>query len=309
MYEKNMKLKAEIIVNEAIKKARWIWLDYIKASAKSLLVALVLVIEFELVYRTFLGISGSQNEYWSPALMATTGAIMVTAFHVLGRAGQNNSAVRFVKSLTPYLVCIYVIGLGLLISGIVSLDAGGVLLTSPSDIVIGGLPDFESERHWLQAVFENITNPLALALFSFGIGGLSIVNLFVAHELIEGILESVHKIRDIKSEADSKKKDYSAAIQCEERHREIQFDKGDIALWSQSRLLSETAVQLSALINDALSKHKRFIKAGELSPAPGQITISDPIDPKPIELDVKKISTLDIKAITKILQSHSAIED
>lgn len=304
MLDKDTWLSMEAVVNEAVKKARWLWLTYVKAGIRSILLLLVLGIEFELLYRTFSGIAGDNNEYWSPGLMALTGVIMVSAFHLLARLNHANPALTLIRRLTPWLLGIYLLGLGLLTAGIINLDTGGVLLENPATIVIGGLPG-EQSQHWLAWIFEKVTNPLALAMFSFGIGGLAIVNLFVAHELFHGLQKNVNQIQNIKSEADRLQKEYATVKRCAERERELKVELNAITLWSPERVMREAALLLSTLIHDAAAKHRRYIKGRDIAPPPGPLSLNDPIDPKMIERDLKKIEALDLKAILKLLSAHT----
>lgn len=305
MIDQQDRLRAETRVNEAIKAAQWLWFSY--AVLVLLIAPLILVggSEYELLYRTFEAISGEDNEYWSPGLMALTGAIMVTAFHLLASKSPDNPALLLIRRLTPWLIGLYLVGLGLLTAGVISLDASGVLLENPTSIVIGDLPSAKPEAHWLTALFENITNPLALALFSFGIGGIAIVNLFVAHGLIEGIKKTLHKIHETKPEAKRLSDELKTVRNNEAQHRELQYDLNEIQLWFPERITHEAALRLSNIITEATAKHERFINAGNFAPESGPLTLRDPVDPKLIERELKKIKALDLKAITKILKAHA----
>lgn len=305
MIDQQDRLRAETRVNEAVKAAQWLWFSY---ATLALLVALLILVgssEYELLYRTFEAIAGENNEYWSPAMMALTGAIMVTAFHLLASKSPDNPALRLIRRLTPWLIGLYLVGLGLLTAGVINIDASGVLLQNPTSIVIGGLPNAKPELHWLTALFENVTNPLALALFSFGIGGIAIVNLFVAHGLIEGIKKTLHKIHETKPEASRLNAELKTVKKNEAQYRELQYDLHHINLWSPERVRHEVALLVSMVINEAIAKHERFIKAGNFAPESGPLTLRDPVDPKLVEREIKKIKTLDLKAITKILKAHS----
>ncbi len=304
MLDKDTQLSMEAIVNEAVKKARWVWMVYVKAGLRGALLALVLGIEFELLYRTFAGIAGEDHQYWSPGLMALTGVIMVSAFHLLARLGADNPALKLIHKTTPYLLSVYLCGLGLLTAGIINLDAGAVLLENPAQIIIGGLPS-EQSRPWLSLLFEKFTNPLALALFSFGIGGLAIVNLFVAHELTQGLHKNINHIHNVKSEADRLQSEYKTVQRAQENARELQAQLQAVDLWSQGAVLQEAALVLSTTIQDASAKHRRFIKGKELTPPPGPLSLFDPIDPKLIERDLKKIEALDLKSIHKLLSGYA----
>lgn len=306
--DKYLLLRAQILVGEAQKKVRLLWLTKLSASFRAALLALVLTIEFELLYRTFKGIAGKDNEYWSPDMMALTGVVMVSAYHLLNKGGHNSAIARVIHAATPVLLGTYLAGLGLLTAGVVSLDTIGMLVAAPGEIVIGALPTEIPDKPWLEALFQNVINPLAVGLFALGIGGVAVINLFVASELIDGIKRAVIKIRDTKPEAARLRAEFEALERNLARARELQFDEGDLALWPRSRLISETALQLGSVIQGAAARHRHFVKSNELSPSPGPLDLKRPVDSKPIERDLKKIEALDIKAITKILQSQTETE-
>lgn len=305
MIDKDTRLTMETIVNDAVSKARWLWLTYVKTIVRGLLLTGVLGLEFEILYRTFQGISGESNEYWSPELMALTGFVMVTAFHLLARLEEDHIALRFIRAITPWLLGLYLVGLGLLTSGIINLDASGVLLQSAGSIIIGSVADTSTpDTEYVNWIFEEVTNPLALMCFSLGIGGLAIVNLFVAHELITQLHRNISHIHHVKDDADRLKAEHALFLEKEERASQLQESLNSVNLWSKESIIYETTLLLSALIHDAASKHREFIKGRDLAPAPGPVSIQEPIDPKLIERDLKKIEALDLKAISKLLHTY-----
>lgn len=308
MIDKDLFLRAQILVDDAQKKVRFLWLKKLNAGFKSALLALVLTIEFELLYRTFTGIAGKDNEYWSPEMMALTGAIQISAYHLLHKGGHNSAIARAVRAATPLLLGVYLVGLGLLTAGVVSIDTIGMLISDPGEIIIGALPAEIPDKPWLEALFQSVINPAAVGLFALGIGGLAIVNLYVAGELIDGIKHAVFKIRDTKPEAARLKAEFENLERNLARARELQFDAGDLALWPTSRLISEAALQLSGVIHEAATHHRKNVKRKEFAPSPGPLDLERPVDAKLIERDLRKIDALDIKAITKILQSNTHTE-
>ena len=303
MIDHELILKMETRVNAGRKAVRWLWLTYAGVGSQFVLLGTVLGIEFVLLYRTFEAISGKNNEHWSPEQMALTGAIMVSAFHLLCKAKKDNPALRLITQLTPLLLVIYLAGLGLLTAGIIYIDASGLLLSTTTQLVIGVLPSEVAEVHWLDWVFESLANPAALGLFSLGIGGLAIVNLFVAHALLDRLDKGVASIKERKSEANRLEKEYRIVQRNLIRHRELQFDLGDLELWPAPRLVRETAMQVNRLQQDGAAHHRRYVKRPDITPPPGLLDLPDHVDPKSIERDLKKIEALDVKAIIRIIQS------
>jgi hypothetical protein len=308
MIDHELLLKMETRVNAGRKAVRWLWLTYVGLGSQFVLLGTVLGIEFVLLYRTFEAISGKNNEHWTPELMALTGATMVSAFHLLCKAKEDNPALRVINKLTPLLLVIYLLGLGLLMAGIIYIDASGLLLSTTTELVIGVLPEAATQVHWLDAIFENFANPVALGLFSLGIGGMAIVNLFVAHALLGGLDRGVSRVRDRKSEANRLEKEYDIVQDKLKRHRELRFDHADLELWTDSRLIHETALQINRLQRDGTADHRYYVKHRDIEPPPGLLSLPDHVDHKLIERELKKIDALDVKAITKIINNNTLLE-
>jgi hypothetical protein len=304
MFEQNLILQMEARMIEVQRKLRGLWSAYVQAALKFPLLALVLAVEFELLYQTFSGIAGQDNRYWSPGLMATTGVIVVCAYHLLD-GDRNGAMARLVRGITPVLIGLYLSGLGLLLAGVISLDSIPVLLSGVSDLVIGALPGDAPQKPWIEAFFQDAISPAGLAVFALGIGGLSIVNLFVASELLHGIAAHIHTIRDTKPEAARLQAEYETVQRCLTRYRELSQDLGDMTLWLDQRVMQETALQWSAAVQEALARHKRFIKRKEIAPTPGPFSPTDSIDPKLIEKEIRKIEAFDLNAILRVLNARA----
>ncbi|MGH1432541.1 MAG: hypothetical protein ACRBB4_15670 [Neptuniibacter sp.] len=305
MIDNDLLLRMSIRVNDVLKRQMWLWVDYVKVVFQKLLLLLTLGIEFELLLRTFQGMAGEDHQYWTPGLMALTGVIMISAFHLLATTSKDNAFIRLIHRAAPFLIGFYLVGMGLLTTSIIGQDASGALLDTPFALVIGEPSTAEVQQHWLSAFISDTLSPIALSVFSFGVGGLAIVNLLVAHVLIGSIKKSWHKIRNIKPEADRLKNEQHIVKTACSHYHDQQAALHDINLWSTEQIRHEAALQLAALIHSVAAKHRRYLKGKEVSPNPSPIDLKDPVDPKIIERDLKKIEAMDFKAILRTLQSYT----
>jgi len=164
-------------------------------------------IEWEIIYRVFQYISG-ENDYWSPGLMGLSAAIMVIGFHILAAWNPANFAARFVDRVVQFLIPVYLIGIGLYITSSLFGDGLSTAFGSEIPLVIGNLPKAVG-TDWISTLFESITNPLATLALSPGVGGLAIVNIFVAHHLLKMVAINLEDIYERISNAKEAVKDHS----------------------------------------------------------------------------------------------------
>lgn len=236
---------------------------------------------------------------------------MVAGFHLLGQMQRGHFLLSWVRKLIPYLILLYGLGAGLIAATLFNQDAVAALLSSAGagEIVIGIVETVEPEEHWLEWFLNDITSPIALAAFSLGIGGLAIVNLFVAHELIHLIVDALADIRARKINAQHLKTEYAYVLECLENYRENHFDLGETALWTAPKITRETALQLSELIESHKRRHEAFIKRREINGKRPRHRPDDLIDAKAIERDLKKIDALDFSALHQMITRLNPLED
>lgn len=167
---------------------------------QAILIVVVLTLEYELIYRLFVGISGTDHAYWSPSLMALTGGIMVIGYHLKAKVQPNHPVVRFVEAVSLWVIAAYLLGIGLLVAALIGLDIPGDFLGAGSGSSLFGdsdtsLTDKLMPGYWIDWILTNVSNPVAIAAFSLGIGGLAVVNISVAHQLISRLVANLSTSR------------------------------------------------------------------------------------------------------------------
>ena len=216
------------------------------------------VIEWEIIYEVFAYLSSEDDGYWAPELMGCTALIMIVGFHLLAKSNPNNLAVRIVKASVQVLIPLYLIGIGSLIAAIMYAGGLGGMVEAPLELTLGTLPQ-AIEGNWLDTLFESITNPVAILVLALGIGGLAIVNIFVAHHLIIMI---GNNLSDLSSRFIRAKE----AVKCHATIKRTQRDASKLLLKLEKlndrddhsiRLMISNEVM--AVISEALHPHKVWL--------------------------------------------------
>ena len=234
----------------------------VAAFFQSVVVVFVGYVEWELVYRVFAYLEGD-GDYWSPTLMGFTSAIMVVGFHLLAMVRPDNLAMRFVDRVVQVLIPLYVLGVGLLIAAIIYADGlSGLLDPAPPVNILGTPPeDSSGVAAWLDGLFTHLTNPAAVLIFSLGVGGLAICNLFVAHHLMVLIAQALGDAVSRAQGALQARADWTMIRKAQKAYA----DKA-LALENHDRTWTDETVRRSIIaavlstINDALMQHKQWLQ-------------------------------------------------
>lgn len=267
---------------------------------KTLLVIAILGIvgysEWEIIYRVFEYIAGDHNEYWSPALMGFTAATMIIGFHILAKDKPNNLAVRIVERSVVILIPLYLAGIGLLIAGILFGDGLGSLINTEIPVVIGSIPEM-IEQGFIDAVFAYIANPLAVMAFSLGIGGLAIVNIFIAHKLLSVITCNLDDMFGRLSRAKAAIKDHHIILRTQKQFAEINSDLSDMLIWDDTYIRMIIANEVMNVIAEALLPHKQWLQNVQYSKEFRFETQTQKVDPKQLAKDIAKIEAIRLQDI------------
>jgi len=258
-------------------------------------------LEYEVLYRLFDYLAGEDKEdrQWSPTLMAFASFSMIVGSHLLAKERPDNIAVRFVTRTTQVLIPFYILGVGLIIAGMIMDsapgDMGGLDLGSASE----GL-----SLEWIETLFTSLASPLSTVLFSLGIGGLAIVNLYVAHKLLTHIgnnlfasLERLHNYRAVKA-------DYDLALQCDKNYTQNDFDLGDFEQFDDAFIAQEQSAIVLNVIDESLAPHEDHLKDHQLATDPGQFpasAIDRSVDLKQLEKLINKIKAISQEDIIEVM--------
>lgn len=278
---------------EATAKIPWI-------SFKTLLMVAALLIvgysEWEIIYRVFEYLAGDHHEYWSPALMGFTAATMIIGFHILAKDKPNNLAVRIVERSVVILIPFYLVGIGLLIASILFGDGLGSLINTEIPVVIGAIPEV-IEQGFIDAVFTHITNPLAVLAFSLGIGGLAIVNIFIAHKLLSTITINLEDMFGRLSRAKAAIKDHQAILRTQKQFAEVNSELSDMLIYDDAYIRTYIANDVMNVISEALLPHKKWLQNVQYSTEFRFDTPTQKVDPKQLAKDIAKIEAIRLQDI------------
>ncbi len=273
-----------------------------KTGLQMLVLGIVGFVEWEIIYQVFEYLS-SENDYWSPEIMGLTAAIMIIGFHLLVYSAPHNFAVRFVNRAVQFLIPLYMVGVGLLIASI--LDVGSVIETDMV-LMIGAVPD-GAESNWFDGLFAKITDPLAVMAFSLGLGGLAIVNIFVAHHLIALITINLEDITGRLSRAKQALQDHGIILRTQKHYAALGNALGALDSSDDSYIRMQIASDVLSVMADALLPHKQWLMAREMN-EPSPFGLQDTTDPKFITSRIKKIEAISSQDILKALTIPKLLE-
>lgn len=268
-----------------------------------LVLLLVGYVEYEIIYRVFDFLSGDNN-YWSPEIMGLTAAIMIIGFHIQAHTHPGNFAVRFVTKTVQYLIPVYMVGVGLLIASI--LDVGSIIDVQPP-VVLGQIPDVVGP-HWIDRVFTELTNPLAALAFSLGLGGLAIVNIFVAHHLLGRIWENTEDLTGRVAHAKQALADYAALKRAHHQYAELGRNLTELLIWDDQTISMNVAGVALQERDEALRPHKEWLTEQRL----GKATLfeaQESTDPQEIARLIKPIEAISLKDILTALTPPHTLEN
>lgn len=270
-----------------------------------LAIGITLFLEGHLLFKLFENLSGSNQEYWSPEYMAISAGVVAIGFHILAREHQDGFAVRFVKKGTQLLIPLYLLGVGLIISGMIVGDGIGTILEG--ETLSWDSSTTQTEESLSERLFAQISHPVATLAFSIGIGGFAIINIYVVHNLLQRIEQKgTTSIVAMKTFL-AIKKDYTLAMKCHEEYLENEFDIADHEIQADDYFIADqqAAIALNA-INSALAPHEEYLKEQQLylNHQSSLIDTSAEIDTKQLEKFISKIRALDLAGIKKTMLSH-----
>jgi|GEM_PF-5758811 len=248
-------------------------------------------IEYEIIYRVFDYLDGGEG-YWSPSLMGLSAAIMIVGYHVLAERFPSNIAVRFIEGIVRILIPLYLIGAGLYIASMLFNDEIASMSANANvAIAIGQIPEQVADRGWLEWLFSNVTSPLGVAGFSLGIGGLAIVNIFVAHFLLTQIKDNIGGIFMRLKSAKEAVGAYKDIKRAQREYAQASLDLGDLAVKNEAYLILQIASETLGIIADELIPHKIWLKDHQ-SKTTHEFEQALPADPKQVAKDIAAIESI-----------------
>jgi len=264
-------------------------------------------IEWEIIYQVFDYLVGDSAETWSPGLMACTGLIMIIGFHLHAKDNPDNFSVRFVDKAAALLIPVYLVGMGLLVASVLYKDGLSEMIAPEAQIVIGQISQ-AVENGVIDTIFANVTNPLAVLVSSLGIGGLAIMNIFVAHRLLTMITKNLNEMVTATQKAKETIKDHKIILRTQADYAALEGEENDLLMRDDNYIaLSITGIVL-AEISQALLPHKQWLKENEYGHPTSRFEAGEPVDAKRVAKDVAKIGAITQQDILSALKP-SLLED
>ncbi|CAA0107135.1 Uncharacterised protein [Halioglobus japonicus] len=270
---------------------------------QALVLGLVIYVEYEIIYRVFEFLSGD-NDYWSPGIMGLTAAIMIIGFHLQAKIYPTNFAARFVNRAVQYLVPLYMLGVGLLVASI--LDVGSLIQTEPP-VRLGKIPD-EMTPTGIEAFFTNVTNPLAALTFSLGLGGLAVVNIFVAHHLLNKIWRNIEELTGRLAQAKQAIADYAVIKRTHQQYAACVRELADVLAWDDKDFCMTVAGAVLLARDEALRPHKEWLaeqRLGEKTP----FDLKETASPNEVAKMIKPLEAISQDDILNALTPPKSLEN
>lgn len=281
------------LFEKAKKMSGWMTLYCLSATLNLLVFVGVMGFEYEISFQLFKSISGEDNEYWTPSVMAFSSVILVLGFHYLADTRAGKTANKFINGIAALLIPVNLIGIGLVIAVLLFNDGLHEMLKVNEDIsfMLDTAAEVVNDDDWLGALMAQFTSPLAALAFSLGIGALAIINVFVAHRALTKIKSSVSEMFYRRSLRKTAHQAYQAICKVENAYTE------KLTEVNTQRLRDET-IQLE-MASDILASLE-----GELLPVRVWVN-KQKIKPEP--LPFAPHPTLNLKQIEAALKNFSAI--
>ena len=261
--------------------------------------AVIGVIEWEIIYEVFFYLSGDTEGYWAPGLMGCTAGVMIVGFHLLAKAKPENVAVRIVEGAVQILIPIYLAGIGLLIAAILySIGLGGMVASAP-ELTFGELPK-AIESNWLELVFTDIANPGAVLVFALGIGGIAIINIFVSHRLLLLIGNNLSDIAGRLSRAKEALSDFRIIKRSQKEYSDLSIELDALAANDDAYIRLKIANDVIAVIADALHPHKVWLSKQSLDKT-SRFEEEDRINANQISKEISRIEAISLADVLAAL--------
>ena len=266
-------------------------------------VALIFYVEYHMVTSLFGDLVEESETAFTPAIMALTAPVMILGFHALASYQPENLAVRFIRSCPKFFIPVYLIGIGLIIAGLIYERGILSLLNEGVELNVASLLE-ETPPSWTEWFIQTINNPVAALLFSLGIGGLAVVNIFVADFLLHKIKDVLRSRRQIILGASEVLSAHKELIKLVGRYDEIDFKLADLSRLDNGVLAEQQGLKALDVIHDELIHPKRNLLNAEHEQEPLEFfkASSKPTDLKPIRLAIEKIEAVNLALIIQWME-------
>jgi hypothetical protein len=242
-----------------------------KASLATLTLCLVFAIEysaFKDVYDFLKAPLPGEEALFSPAVLALTGAIMVLALHLRAAMAPDSLPVRLMDRAVDILLPLYMIGAGLMFSGILFFDgADGMFATAADSFNVFGAPA-DNTPSLLTTFLEKAVAPTFSIVFVLGAGAVVVISVFVGHRcllLIEASVSDLFgRVRDAREAVAA----HREVLEHQEAYRRTNGELQALTRARERDLSTELAAEIGSVIDDELKPYQLFINDRRINPEP-----------------------------------------
>lgn len=274
------------------------------SAVQAVLLVTVGLFEWEIVYQVFDYLagetaSGESAGYWKPGLMALSALSVIVGFHLLAKVKPNNLAVRIVEAAVQVLIVLYLFGVGFLVATTLYADGLGEMVQVPEAWSLGTLA-VPVEQGWLDRVFEQVANPLSVLALALGLGGLAVINIFVAHRLLVLLGGNLADLVGRVSRLRAALKDHAIIRQAQRDYAGLGVKLDELDARDDTGLRLSIASRVIAVIADALLPHKVGLSERAHSDQ-SRFEANDPVDPKQLAKDIARIEAISLEDVLAAL--------
>ena len=258
----------------------------------------VMAFEWEILNRVFQNVSGEDSEFFSPEIMALSSFILVCAIHFLVEKNAQHPALRFINRASGIFVPIYLFGIGLLLAALIYIMGLSDLITSLSEF------DFEdlSNEPWFDQVMTNIASPLGAGLFSFGIGGLAVINVFVAHHAMDRIRNSLNQINQHTTQLKADSEDYRLYCEAETAFHALNHELERVIVHDDDCLIEAVTQEVWELIQTQIQCAKAAVVQSEIQEKPPVFAPQPTLNIKQLKVALKPLEAITSESLKKHLK-------
>lgn len=225
-----------------------------------LLLVGVALLDYELFYRIFDYAVGGNEGYWNSHLMACTGLVMLIAFHIKAAKVAKRPLTRFIERAASWVIAAFAVGGGLYVAVLLFRDG---LAAVGIDLPDFGMPDdgpAVDPSEWVDGAFTYLLEPTSVLTISIGIGGLTILMLFVGHVLLSGVLNAISEIHRRKGVAKVVKAEHRAVLAAEKAFAATTAAILELEAKDRAHFETEIADDVQECISAALLPHEKALQ-------------------------------------------------
>ena len=271
----------------------------LKIAGQSLIALLVIAFEAHVVYATFEFVFGHNSAIWAPWIMAFASLILVLAVHFMAHKNANHPVIMLLNRLTGVLIPLYLIGIGaLIIASLYNGGLGDMLSSSSVDLNLDSL-DAPAQGQWLDSFMGEYVTPLAGVLFSFGIGSLAIVSVFVAHHALTKAETLLVEAMQLHKAAKADEDDFNSYHAARDEFITIQKQIDDLMINTGDNTGEALADEVLLTIQKALEPTLALINQEKFSQRPKGLTPPSQTNVSALEKAIKPIQSINRADIVK----------